>query len=481
MLATLQLYFALLARSRLSLLGAVMTTAGFLLNGLLVVLNWATSYEYPYLSILAFAILPGVIAGGLTLIALALVLTARQAGGGRLILESLGELVRSSGRQTMTRLALLVLILTMANLMFFGIMSVELFHFTDSTEFCGQLCHEVMSPEFTAYKNSPHSSVPCVDCHIGPGVNWFVKSKLSGTRQLFAVALHTYSRPIHTPVENLRPARDTCEVCHRPEQFHGNLLKVYQRYSKDERNTRNYTILNLRVGGEIIPDGPPTGIHWHVSPDMTVRYQYADRKRREILRVTMTGPDGNETTWARDDAADTPVAGEQVMDCIDCHNRPTHIYLEAEPALDERMTLREIDAGIPWIKKEALEVLEVNYPSREEADRGLEGLMDRYREERPEVWAEHKEGIEHTVGVLKRIWHANVHPAMGIKWGTYRSNLLHRGENDGCLRCHNKELKTPAGRPINDSCDLCHFVLAKDNADPDVFRCLQIERSVTLW
>lgn len=77
----------------------------------------------------------------------------------------------------------------------------------DTTTFCGQTCHTVMAPEFSAYQGSPHSRVECVECHIGPGAGWFVRSKLSGLRQVFAVTFKTYSRPIPSPVKYLRPAR----------------------------------------------------------------------------------------------------------------------------------------------------------------------------------------------------------------------------------------------------------------------------------
>jgi nitrate/TMAO reductase-like tetraheme cytochrome c subunit len=55
--------------------------------------------------------------------------------------------------------------------------SYEAFHYTESTEFCGTLCHEVMEPEYVAYQNSPHAKVACVDCHVGTGADWYVRSK----------------------------------------------------------------------------------------------------------------------------------------------------------------------------------------------------------------------------------------------------------------------------------------------------------------
>ena len=108
------------------------------------------------------------------------------------------------------RALLLVGLLTFVNFAIMGAASYKGVEYMDSAQFCGQTCHTVMSPEFTAYVNSPHSRVACVECHIGPGAPWFVKAKISGVRQVFAVTLKTYSRPIPSPVHELRPARDTC-------------------------------------------------------------------------------------------------------------------------------------------------------------------------------------------------------------------------------------------------------------------------------
>jgi hypothetical protein len=115
---------------------------------------------------------------------------------------------------------------TVLNVGILGTASYRGVEYMDSTQFCGMACHKVMAPEYAAYVDSPHSRVGCVQCHIGPGASWFVRSKLSGTRQLFAVSLETYSRPIQSPVKHLRPARETCEQCHWPEKFHGDKFLV---------------------------------------------------------------------------------------------------------------------------------------------------------------------------------------------------------------------------------------------------------------
>lgn len=110
-------------------------------------------------------------------------------------------------REPMVRRAAFVVgAATFLNVLIFATASYRGEEYMDSTQFCGQNCHTVMTPEFTAYQTSPHARVNCVECHIGPGASRLVRSKLSRVRQVFAVTFHNYSRPIHAPVRYLRPA-----------------------------------------------------------------------------------------------------------------------------------------------------------------------------------------------------------------------------------------------------------------------------------
>jgi hypothetical protein len=160
----------------------------------------------------------------------------------------------------------------------------------ESVEFCGMACHTVMEPEHTAYQRSAHSRVACAECHIGPGADWFVKSKLDGAWQLVAVALDLYPRPIPTPLHDLRPARETCEQCHWPTKFVGDKLSVRKRFADDESNTELTTALLLKVGGT---EGERShGIHWHVDPGVQIRYR-SDPSREEIYEVEFTKSTGH--------------------------------------------------------------------------------------------------------------------------------------------------------------------------------------------
>ena len=58
---------------------------------------------------------------------------------------------------------------------------------------------------------------------------------------------------------------------------------------------------------------------------------------------------------------------------------------------------------------------------------------------------------------------------MNVKWGSYPNNI---GHNDfpGCFRCHDdghKNVKESA-KTMSQDCNLCHNLLAMDEANPKV-------------
>ena len=256
------------------------------------------------------------------------------------------------------RLALTIAFLSAVNFAVLGTTSYCGVVYMDSVEFCGKVCHSVMEPEFAAYQNSPHSRVECAECHIGAGAPWFVKAKLSGVWQVLAVTFNTYERPIAAPVANLRPSRDTCEHCHQPNKFTGERVRVITHYSEDETNTPNYTVLLKHIGG----GGSAHGIHsWHIDPRRQTTYTALDPQRQEIASVRVAEPDGTTTEFfmnGKEPPAEDAAKGEvRTMDCIDCHNRPTHIFELPKDAVDKAMNLGRIDATLQFIRKVAVEAL----------------------------------------------------------------------------------------------------------------------------
>jgi hypothetical protein len=371
--------------------------------------------------------------------------------------------------------------LTGVNLFIFGLLGYRGYHYMESVGFCGQFCHTVMIPEHTAYQNSPHSRVTCVECHIGSGAQWFVKSKISGARQLFAVALDTYPRPVQTPVHGLRPARDTCEQCHRPELFHGDKLVVKEKFLSDEENTRVQTVLLMKIGSAGDRTTSSHGIHWHVAPENAISYQHADQERLIIPVVTMTGAAGGERTFKSADAdalmADAAANGGEtrVMDCIDCHNRPSHIYLGPDQAIDRKIIEGVIPKELPFIKRQAMAVIQQDFVSAQEAKSAIATqLHDWYQANYPDLT---KSGlVDKAILGVQATYAENVFPEMNIQWNTYKNHVAHTEDFDpqiGCMRCHNDEHETAAGEVISMDCDTCHTILAENEAAVDISKLLQ--------
>src|SRR6478672_6569849 len=237
-----------LGQNPITLIGAVITTS----SAFTIILFWLYELVHrgpvqPYAGIVIFMILPGVFVAGLLLMPI----------GGlwrryRLVREGKLPHVYPSfdlRRPALQRAVLWIAGMTFVNFAILATASYKAVEHMDSVQFCGQTCHSVMAPEYTAYTNSAHSRVACVECHIGSGAPWFVKAKISGVRQLFAVALKTYSRPIPSPVRNLRPARDTCERCHWPDRFTGDKLLIKTKYGDDEANSAATSVLLMKIGG----------------------------------------------------------------------------------------------------------------------------------------------------------------------------------------------------------------------------------------
>ncbi|MDD4859623.1 MAG: NapC/NirT family cytochrome c [Dehalococcoidales bacterium] len=336
--------------------------------------------------------------------------------------------------------------------------------FTDSVGFCGTLCHDVMYPQYTAYQASPHSRVACAHCHVGSGADYLVRSKVTGIPLIFSTLTDSYERPIPTPVRNLRPARDTCEQCHRPERFAGDLVRVRTTFLTDETNTEVTDARVLKVGGG--QDEVARDIHWHIAAN--VWFVSQDAKRQEIDWVGVEGAGGYTREYI-DPAATgglTPAqinSEKRLMDCIDCHNRATHIFRSPEYLVDAAMVEGTIDKSLPFIKKEITDILYPAQPSLEQANAALEQIKDFYRVKYPQIYNTKQAAIDKSITEAKNVARLTTFPHMQVTWETYGNNAAHQ-ESPGCFRCHGKLVeKTAAGTgpTIDVSCDLCHVELSQ--------------------
>jgi hypothetical protein len=299
-----------------------------------------------------------------------------------------------------------------------------------------------------------------VECHVGSGASSFVKSKIAGTRQLLAVVRDSYSRPIPAPVHDLRPARETCERCHRAETFHGDKVEVVPEFASDEKNTSQSTRLVLHVGGGLPQFGLGAGIHWHSNPRVEIDFVSDDVQRQNIPYVRVKDQDGTIREYRTVDATDAQIAaGEQRrMDCIDCHNRPTHAFFASpERAVDAAIARGAISHAIPFARREAVKALSTNYPDRDTADRRIAESLGTFYEPTQAGPTVERGELDRFVRTTQFLYARNVFPAMKVSWGAYPDNLGHT-DFPGCFRCHDDQHKTRDGRVIRQDCDLCHAI-----------------------
>jgi hypothetical protein len=332
--------------------------------------------------------------------------------------------------------------------------SYQTYQYTDSVQFCGTTCHTPMKPEYTTYLQSPHARVACAECHIGPGATWFVRSKLSGSYQVYAVLFDKYPRPITTPIKNLRPARETCEQCHWPQRFIGDIDRIDRHYLSDASNTPFAVRLEIKVGGGK-PDGSMSGIHWHVSKNFKVQYIATDPQRQTIPWVRVTDVASGTTTVFEDksfqgDPAKYPVRN---MDCLDCHTRPSHRFISPDEAVDTAITAGLLDPSVPWVKSNVVAVLVQPYKTTDEA---LQKIAASLHASYPQLAA-----VDNVIAEVQKIYQANFFPEMKTDWRVHPDNIGHK-ISAGCFRCHDGNHTTPDGKQvISASCNLCHIILAQ--------------------
>jgi nitrate/TMAO reductase-like tetraheme cytochrome c subunit len=443
-----------LLRNWLSFAGGIVALGSFFAFLLLFAIDLFAHNGNPYLGILAYIIAPGFLFLGLGMTALGMWIQRRyerraspDAKPHRLSVD----LSRPADRRKLWLFAVGSVVFLLCT----AIGSYQSYHVSESVQFCGQACHVPMKPEFTAYLASPHARVACTECHVGSGAGAFVTAKVRGVHQLLAVFTGDYHRPIQTPIRNLRPAQDTCEQCHWPRKFSGNLDRTYRHFLADETNTPFAVRLLLKVGGADPAQGPVSGIHWHVSQDNRIEYLATDERRQVIPWVRVTNPQGVVTEYRAPKFTDDPNKYEiRKMDCIDCHNRPSHRFRTPNDAVDLAISLGAIDRSLPWVKSNAVAVLIQPYPDEAGARQNIAATL---RAKYPAA-----QSIDGLVAAVQDIYRQNFFPEMKADWRAYPENIGHKNW-PGCFRCHDGTHKTAAGGktiPASD-CSSCHIILAQ--------------------
>ena len=458
MVITLRLVF----RNYISLIGGILAGTSFFVNVILLLIDFTRPSQNPYVGIVTYMVLPGMTLTGVALVLGGAAFQYFQLRRGAHVLE-LPRLNLNDPRHRLALIGTFGFILLFLALSAVG--GYESYHYTDSVQFCGQTCHTVMQPEFTAYQQSPHARVACVSCHIGPGAEWFVRAKISGAYQVYSVMFNKFSRPIPTPVHSLRPAQDTCEQCHWPAKFWGEQLASRVHFASDERNTRREVDLLIKTGGGA-DLGLASGIHTHMNILNKIWYVATDERRQVIPWVRIQGPDGKVTEYMSKDKPLPPDALKTAeirrMDCVDCHNRPSHRYLPPGRALDPALQFGRIATDLPFIKKVAVDAMVKPYATVADADRGIDGsIRSFYQQQYPAVLKDQEPKLRAAIAEVQRIYHQNFFPEMHVSWQAYPDNIGHK-EFPGCFRCHDGNHVNGDGKVISRACDSCHEFLVRE-------------------
>jgi nitrate/TMAO reductase-like tetraheme cytochrome c subunit len=462
----------LLTRHPLSLVGtALVTTAG--MSWLFVLpLHIRGHVDNPYIGIIVFLILPVILFTGLALIPLGIYLNKRN------LQKGLRE-VDFDRKTALQRLAWFFGVTTALNILIGTQVTYRAVKHMETPQFCGATCH-TMSPELAAYQNSPHSRVECVECHVAPGAPGWISSKTAGIRQMVETVLDTIPKPIPSAIASNRlvPASETCENCHWPQKFGGASLHLFPKYAEDEANTRTETVLMMMVGGNGV-----SGIHdAHFGPGIHIRFTAADPNRQTIpwveYRNTTTGD--ARTFVSSDPTPDSAKAlSKYDMQCVDCHNRPTHTFELPERAMDKAFARGDLPVTLPYIKKKSVELLKADYrTSKEAADKLPEALVSFYQQNYPDVYTRRTEDIHQAGRAVLAIYNRNVFPDLKVTWGTYPNNLGHT-DFPGCFRCHDGSHATADGKTITQDCNSCHEPLAMDEATPEILKTLGIAERIS--
>ena len=422
----------------LTIIGAGLTTASAVAFIAYYVAEALGFLENPYAGLIGFVLFPALFVLGLLLIPLGMWQESRRRRQGR---GPWTWPVLNFGSQTTRRVAAAVAVLTFINLAIVAVASFGAVHYMESTEFCGQVCHEPMKPQFTAHQVGAHAAVKCVSCHVSPGASGAVKAKLAGTRQLYQVALGTIPRPIHAE-GRVPAAADTCVQCHRAGFTPRDTSKVIREYADDEANTETVTTLDMLT----------TRIHWHARADVRVEYAVSEKDRNQVTYVKASQGGGAATEYF---GPGVTAAGTTLrrMDCLTCHSRPAHAFAAtAERTVDNAIGAGLISRSLPFVRRESVAALKANYDSEAAAMAGISKHLTSFYSSGNRASAA---DLAAAIAAVQRLYSSNVFPEMKITWGTHVPQNSHI-DAPGCFRCHTDEHKAKSGKAITQDCENCH-------------------------
>ncbi|MCL7454748.1 MAG: cytochrome c3 family protein [Anaerolineae bacterium] len=340
----------------------------------------------------------------------------------------------------------------------FGVIAIQVWEYSNSVSFCANACHDVHPEEIPAFQDSFHANVKCTECHMGRvGTIRSILLKAGHFRHLPEVIFDQYERPLES--ETMRPANESCELCHWPPAFHGDTVREIVSFLPDEENTEKRTYLILKTGAGTREVGLGYGVHWHVTAP--VEYIATDEHGREIPWVRTTLPDGRTVEYQD---VSNPLSPEEIeqaekhlMDCVDCHNRVGHPFPPPEDLIDMALAEGRVSRELPYAKKTMADLLTSRYETREDALASVGLVREEYEAQYPEVAAAKPEAIDQAEEVTKELVTRVVFEEPGVTWENFPDHSGHK-EFAGCFRCHNGKHQTEDGETIRLHCNICHSV-----------------------
>jgi nitrate/TMAO reductase-like tetraheme cytochrome c subunit len=379
-----------------------------------------------------------------------------------------------------SRLGILMIVLIVAGIgSVITLVGLKAASYSESSSFCGK-CH-AMGPELQAYRASAHSELPCADCHVAPGIMGFAKAKIKGTQQLIEVITGSFPKPIPPPDHSeLPPVTDTCLKCHSLDSITRNggpiQLVLRPHFLTDKKNTGQMVAVVMRPQGMGNATDSDTsinqgkGVHWHVVQNVT--YLSNDPKTQTIDYVNVTNADGSRTQYISASAIQLSnnvlptivkmrnSETNHTMTCLDCHNRAGHGAPSPSQALDSALAGGSISRKLPYIKRNAMALLDRDFNTIDAAHTAISGLQFWYQKNYPAIAKQYQSQLTSSIAEIQTIYSGLATPEMKVYSTTYPDNLGHQ-KSPGCFRCHDGgHYKVVNGavstQVIPSTCSTCH-------------------------
>jgi hypothetical protein len=201
----------------------------------------------------------------------------------------------------------------------------------------------------------------------------------------------------------------------------------------------------------------------------TIDYISTDRQRQAIPWVRIRDRNGNIVEYhdrnRRLTQQQIDSAEKRRMDCVDCHNRPAHVYLPPDAALNQSFAAGKLDTALPFLKREAAAALNRSYTSEDQALQSIASALDGfYKTNYSQIYSQKNDAVKGAVNETQRIFKTYFFPEMKTDWATHPNNIGHF-YSTGCFRCHDGEHVSDTGKVIRNDCNICHTTIY-DSVNP---------------